>query len=496
VIAVLQVDGTSRELLKRMLAAGEMPALSALMTDGTRHELASPGLHFPAGAFVTLYSGLEEGDHGHVYPFQWQPSRQRVMPATDFGAPDPVWRLLARAGKRSVVVDPYEVVEADEAGPIVSGWQFAERTVLPRWSRPEKLWGALARDLGRPPQAHEVFGRKTFGDLVSMRDSLVAASERIAPAVERLLREGTPDLLWVGFIGAHIGGHQLLEQTNLDTEGLSAAEREELEDGLPAIYRALDRAVGGVASQLPADAEVMVVSTVGMEPNTSRADLMPAMLDAVLSGRAPEQSAGGIWRIRSMLPAGLRGRVSRMLPTEAALRLTARLETPSVDWARTSAFAHPADNQGYVRLNLRGREAQGSVEPGEADELCERIATGLMGFRDPDGNPSVESVDRTAGLYSGERADLLPDLVVRWARRPANSVTHVTSPELGEITRIGVGSGRSGNHPVDDCWVHLAAGAAAHRQPSRPPRLTDVAATVMGLAGVDSGLPGEPLLER
>ena len=105
---------------------------------------------------------------------------------------------------------------------------------------------------------------------------------------------------------------------------------------------------------------------------------------------------------------------------------------------------------------------------------------------------------RVADLYPGERAERLPDLAVRWAQgRATSEVSRLCSPRYGEVRRRGGGSGRSGNHTPGGAWAVLAPGAARPAEPSRPPRLVDVAATVCELTGADrTGLPGEPLLRR
>ena len=170
---------------------------------------------------------------------------------------------------------------------------------------------------------------------------------------------------------------------------------------------------------------MIVTSAVGMDVNSSRADLLPGMLAAVLAGGplpAGDGAAGAIWRLRAAIPPQARGALARALPDRAALELTARLELRGVDWSQTRAFAHPADNQGYVRLNLRGRERDGIVEPGEADELLARIAAGLRTFRDPDGQPAVAGIERVAEHHPGARCGQLPDLVVRWSDRPATTL--------------------------------------------------------------------------
>jgi predicted AlkP superfamily phosphohydrolase/phosphomutase len=256
-----------------------------------------------------------------------------------------------------------------------------------------------------------------------------------------------------------------------------------------------------VLAALPEGADVIVTSPVGMDVNTSRADLLPEMLDAVLSGgMLPDADTGSgfVWKLRAALPTGLRARVASALPDKVALALTERLELRGQDWTATRAFAQPADNQGYVRLNLRGRERDGIVEPAEAEALMDEIASGLMTFADPDGTPAVKAVERVADTFdTGVHSDRLPDLIVRWSDRAATRLTGVVSPRFGTVHRRGHGSGRSGNHTAGDAWALVVPGASTPRTPSRPPRLVDIAATAAALAGRDGAdLPGEPLLQR
>ncbi|HKY65466.1 MAG TPA: hypothetical protein VJM49_03810, partial [Acidimicrobiales bacterium] len=246
-------------------------------------------------------------------------------------------------------------------------------------------------------------------------------------------------------------------------------------------------------------ADLLVVSPVGMDVNTSRADLLPEMLRAVLDPEAARPGPSrSIWKLRAALPSGLRAKVASALPERTALDLTARLEMRGVDWKTTRAFAHPAENQGYVRLNLQGRERDGIVPPEQADALLDEIAAGLRTFVDLDGSPAVESVDRVADLFgTGDRAHQLPDLLVRWTARPATRIEGVRSDRYGTVLRHGVGSGRSGNHTEGDAWALVVPGASRLVEPARPPRLEDVAATAAALAGQDtSDMAGDPLLER
>lgn len=496
-ICVLQFDAASVAVLDRLLGEGRLPNLAALRERGRRHELETPAVDFAAGAFHTLYSGVELADHGLFYPFQWSAAEQRARYATAFDAPPAVWERLAAAGLRTLAIDPYESrPPATANGVFVCGWGFRDRVVLPRWSRPEGADREHVRRHGRAREATEIFGRPSPRELMRLRETLVAAPGRVAALAEDLLAREDFDLAWLTFSAAHLAGHQFWDLSQLNGAALDPETRARLRGALDEVYVAVDRAFGRVLAALPAGTDVIVASAVGMDVNTSRADLLPEMLAAVLAGRPVDSNgSGAIWRLRATMPPRLRGAIASAIPDRAALALTARLELRGLDWPATAAFAHPADNQGYVRLNLRGREREGVVEPDAAAGLLDEIAAGLATFEDREGLPAVASVVRPVDLYPGRHADRLPDLAVRWSARPATRLTELCSERFGTVRRRGSGSGRAGNHTPGDAWALAVPARAAHASPTRPARLVDVAATICGLAGARrSDLPGEPLL--
>jgi predicted AlkP superfamily phosphohydrolase/phosphomutase len=491
VICVLQFDAASVAVLERMLAAGDLPTLAVLTERGRRIELETPAIDFAAGAFHTLYSGVELGDHGLFYPFQFSPRHQRVRYTTAFAAPPAIWERLARAGRSTLAIDPYESRPPREwRGALACGVGFRDRVVLPRWSLPRRAGRAAPAG----PQATEIFGRPSVAELMRLRAKLLAAPGRVADAALGFLSRERFDLAWITFPAAHLAGHQYWDLSQLD-DAAGEPERAALSTALRDVYAAVDAAMGRIVAALPEGADVIVTSAVGMDVNTSRADLLPGMLARVLAGGPlANGDAGSIWRLRAAIPPRARRAVAAGLPDRLALELTSRLELRGIDFARTPAFAHPADNQGYVRVNRTGRERDGIVGDAEADALIAEITAGLCEFRDPDGAPAVAAVERVADLYPGARSDWLPDLVVRWSERPATTLDHVVSERFGEVRRAGSGSGRSGNHTAGDAWAVLAPGASQLREPARPPRLADVAATIAAVAGARTDdLPGEAL---
>jgi predicted AlkP superfamily phosphohydrolase/phosphomutase len=499
VLAFLGFDTASLPVIERMLDAGRLPTLAGLRERGMWSAFERPGMQVEAGAYQTLYSGMHLGDHGLYFPFQWSAVEQRLRYIHSFSAPPALWERVARAGGRPLVVDPYEArLPARPGGVHLSGWQFANRFVLPPYAAPRRVRRHLVRRFGRPRLVEEVFGRPSLSGLRELRRRLIDAPGRAASAVTELLAGDRFDLLWVNLPAPHVAGHRLWDVSQL--AGVGAEAQGDLGDAVAEVYDAADAAIGRILSALPPDADAIVFSPSGMGPNTSRADLLPQMLDAILgTGRDGKQDASAgsaIWRLRGTVPTKLRAGVARALPSRVLLELSARLELSGADWSRTRAFPLPSDGTGYVRLNLRGRERDGIVDPADADALMDEIAAGLETFVDPDGSPAVVGVERTAKLVgNAAQADRLPDLVVDWSDRPSAALAGVTSPVYGDLVRRGGGTGRTGHH-TPDAWALIAPGRSTPRETSRPPHIVDLAATACALAGADAGeLPGETLFD-
>jgi predicted AlkP superfamily phosphohydrolase/phosphomutase len=185
-----------------------------------------------------------------------------------------------------------------------------------------------------------------------------------------------------------------------------------------------------------------------------------------------------------------------MLPDEWAMQLTARLEMRGMDWSHTRAFMVPSGDCGYIRLNLSGREREGIVDPKEANQVLEQIASGLLTFRDPDGQPAVKHVEITSPTDDERtRSNPLPDMVVHWSDQLPPHVAGAYSPQFGEVPSAGWGSGRTGEHR-DEAWALLIPGSSKKLTPVKPPHIMDIVPTICSVLGVDrEGLAGQPLLE-
>ena len=101
------------------------------------------------------------------------------------------------------------------------------------------------------------------------------------------------------------------------------------------------------------------------------------------------------------------------------------------------AFAVPSHNMtGAIRINLKGREPVGIVEPGtEYETLCQELTDGLLALENADtGRSAVRWVARAGELYQGPRLSELPDLFVEWDH--SAPITTLRSPQIGTVSSV------------------------------------------------------------
>lgn len=164
-----------------------------------------------------------------------------------------------------------------------------------------------------------------------------------------------------------------------------------------------------------------------------------------------------------------------------------------IDWSQTRAFAVGLAG---IFLNLKGREAQGIVDPtDQASSLREEIAAGLATLADPGtgGQKVVKQVYNAQEVYRGPYKDDAPDLIVGYNKGYRASwetaVGQVTDKVLHENTKAW-----SGDHCIDRSLVPGVL--FCNREiAAENPRLMDIGPTVLEMFGVSipAYMDGRPL---
>ena len=390
-LAILQLDAISRPLVERMLGEGRLSTLAGLSARGEWRKLRTPATYYTGATHPTLYSGVELGDHSQHYLFQWSPEEQRIRYRRSFDAPETIWERLARAGRRTLAIDPYEgPPPRGPAGVVLSGVQFFNFLGLERWASSRDAGRTVRRFTGRSPYADEVFGEPWLPGLLSLRRRLAQAPSRLGDAAVGLLGEQSFDLVWLTFLSTHIGGHQFWDLSQLDEDALDESERALLLSTLPDMYDAVDRQLDRVLRALPEDADLIVVAPAGMEANTSRADFLGKMLTAVVEGAVPAERAASVplWRLRAAVPTPARGVITRALGRRSRGRSWRDRASP----VSTGARRRRSSSRATITARSGSTSAAGSVmgsstrrkptsSAGRSPRGCSVSATRRVGVR-------------------------------------------------------------------------------------------------------------------
>jgi predicted AlkP superfamily phosphohydrolase/phosphomutase len=163
-----------------------------------------------------------------------------------------------------------------------------------------------------------------------------------------------------------------------------------------------------------------------------------------------------------------------------------------VDWSRTRAYTM---GLGGLYINLKGREAQGIVKPGEEAEALKReLIEKLQNLRDADRDgTSIRAVYATNALYRGPYLAEAPDLIVGYNDGYRTSwdaaVGKVTSAVFEDNCKAW-----SGDHSVDPVLVPGVL-FSNRKFDAEDPGIEDLAPTVLDLFGVDrpAWMEGRPI---
>jgi predicted AlkP superfamily phosphohydrolase/phosphomutase len=165
-----------------------------------------------------------------------------------------------------------------------------------------------------------------------------------------------------------------------------------------------------------------------------------------------------------------------------------------VDWSRTKAYAL---GLGGIFVNLKGRESQGIVEPGDLANLVMELKDLIGGLKDEaTGEVAIRQVYDAREVYSGPYVSEGPDLIIGYNAGYRASWEAVT----GKVTREVFSDNTkawSGDHCIDpDCVPAVLISNL--KIAAEAPSIQDIAPSVLKLLGVKVPpfMDGKPVLEK
>jgi predicted AlkP superfamily phosphohydrolase/phosphomutase len=505
-LLVIGLDAGDADLIETWAQEGWLPNIARLRAGGTWARVTTTAEHFHVSAWPSTFTGTTADKHGLYHAYVVQPGHQGLLRPRPDSTPFPfVWKLLSEHGKRSVVVDAFLTCPLrDFNGVQIVDWGswswFWEPTMEP---------AALKREIGRrfgpyPAEDHSRVGMTPVTDIAGFRQRLLAAVSRKTEVMKWLLQRETWDFVLVVFGESHPAGHYFWHLHDATFPARPRDDPGTLRHALRDVYVALDRALGALMEAVGPGTTVWLVSGDGMAANYSGSHLLPGLLTTMGLLNRASAAAGGhditspprrtgqrdlLSVVRNLIPERLRLAVSQaLLSRQMQEQLSLRWKTAGVAWPHTRAYVIENANEGYIRVNLQGREPAGIVSPGaEYGELCREICRTARAMTSPaTGQPAALGVYLTDELFRGPRRSHLPDVVIVW--NPAAQVTTELLADRyglvrGEHAAWAVAPFYTGNH-----WPNAFVAAAGPRVPVgtlNGGSILDLAPTILAHFGIE-----------
>jgi predicted AlkP superfamily phosphohydrolase/phosphomutase len=528
---VLALDGASFDVIEPLVQAGRLPNLGRWMRDGYKAPLRStcPPVTFPA--WSTFMTGLEPGRHG-IFDFTQKVAgayRLRFVNASHRHGTSLFGRVSRAKGRVLVLGMPATFPPEPVSGLLVSGFDapISVGTDARQASDPD-LYRTIAERVGpwMRPDLNENAGSTDFHER-AVKTLLARIERKTAFALEalRTMRNAAsgdrPDLMTIVFSESDTVGHHYFRDHDANSPRHDPTASAKRKGAVAAVYEKLDAACGEIRAAFGEDALCVVLSDHGMGAAGRHIVHANARLAecGLLERRKPGLAQRGLsdvargardLALRTLPPRQLERLFRRARPTAARLESTIRFG--GLDWPRSAAFSEEANTQPGVWVNLRGREAQGSVAPTDYERVREDIIASLLDWKLPGGEAVVARARRREEVYTPPFADRAPDVVFELGleRGYGLSLVATPAPSAGvtpaSLRRLephefggGRGRGMNGTHRPDG--ILIVSGEEAEFSARALPRLRDVAPSVLAAMGLtwsgedpaDGRILGSPL---
>lgn len=531
-VIAIGLDAADPQLLETWMSQGHLKNLNQLRQTGVYGRLSNFDAYRAETPWTTFLTGTLPETTGYWGPVHYDP---KTYTASEVGAYKfdeyPPFYALGENYRVAVLDMPQTALTPQANGPQVLAWG-AHSPQVKSQSMPATLFEEVVQKHGRHPVLNRDYAEtRNPESLQSLQRSLQIGITRRAAICRDWLQQEPWDFFLTVFGETHSAGHYLWHMSQphpIHKLGNPAAP-----DALLEVHEVIDQAIGEIVDAAPDNADILVFAAHGMGSNVmdlpsvlflpeflyrwnfpGRAGLAKgkpgAPLPPAITAHRKRGWIGDVWDLKYEANP-LRSWLRRNLPTKWDQRLDALfksstaldLESPYAQlekseslfwqaanwykpfWKQMKAFALPSYSEGYVRINLKGREAEGIVEPEEYSAVCDEISAALRRLVDArTGKPMVAEIIRTRQSAADEH-DRLPsaDLIVLWQEETASDV--VDSPDIGRIGPVPFL--RTGSHRADGFLVASGPRFAPGVALPSDVKAVDLAPTILDL--LDAPIP-------
>ncbi|MDP2315329.1 MAG: alkaline phosphatase family protein [Pseudomonadota bacterium] len=414
---LIGLDGASWKLLDGFIDRGVMPTLGRLREEGAHGPLWSVVPPMTATAWTAFQTGKGPGKHG-IYDwtepvpgsYLYRPiDSTRIQSRTLF-------EQLSERGARVATVNLPLTYPARPINGIAVGDMLTPAKDVPGFTHPASFKAELDRIV--PDYVIDTHLTESEDDVLPFLGRLHAMLEGRGTLVRTLMEQEPWDVfctVWVEMDRMQHCLWHIFDPTHPHHDARLAAK---YEAPILDIYRLIDTRVAEMIERRPADSNVIFLSDHGFGPCRYKVFLntwlgQEGFLKFREGGR---ERRNGLHKVRGVLGrAGVDTRklldFAKRFGGDRVLRMGDELSrfATDIDWEHTQAFCHGTNS---VRINLKGREPRGSVDPKDYDRVVEEVRQRLLAMRDPEGNRIITRVERRDRLYEGPEVHGAADLLI------------------------------------------------------------------------------------
>jgi len=447
-------DGATFDLVRPWVEEGKLPNLAKLMGQGIHGSLQSTLPPWSFQAWSSFMTGKNPGKHG-IYDFFRSPLGTYDLEFVNAGhrhGGATFWQVLSEAGKQVVAISIPGTFPPDPVnGVMISGFDFPGEGpgsfVDARGMYPREFYHELKRNVGLHPIDPPILKEMEQGRFDVALERILETTRQQAATAKYLMDHRQWDCFMMVF-GESDGVSHYFWQYCDERSPYFVDHPAGLRDSILRVYQEIDRQTGDFMARLPEDTTIIVLSDHG-SGGVSDWVLFP---NRWLQDKGFIQLRGGSRQGMSRLREKLKQWGVATLPSwlqrflyrnalQALGRYEARVRYGIIDWAHTEAYFDENPYFPVLRVNLKGRQPKGIVEPGQPyEDLRDRLIQELENWHHPvTGERIVEKAYRREEVYSGECFEEAADIVPKWALCQGYNIgfrLSSKSPDGGWITQV------------------------------------------------------------
>jgi predicted AlkP superfamily phosphohydrolase/phosphomutase len=501
-VFVIGVDGATFDIIDPWVAAGRLPNFARLLREGARGLLQSTVIPNSFPGWTSCTTGVNPAKHGIFNALirkRLDDYRMSVVNSRDIRY-ERIWQLLSREGKRVGVMNvPCSYPPVPVNGFLIGG--MLSPSLDSDFTYPPKLIDEVLASTGE----YIIDLRSKHIPREQMREELLRSVDARGAAMKYLLETRDLDFAMMVFTETDRAQHYFWADMDETHPAYTRERGERFGDVIRQVYERVDAQIGSLLEAVGPETQVYIVSDhgFGSQPHyvyvnrwLMQTGHLRSLIRETPRQRAREVARDALERV-GLLGAAKAVRDALFGAPETAgdrdlkygqmdnKRSNIDRIIENVDWANTTAYALVPRG---VRINLKGREPRGIVEPADYESVRDRVIQDLKRLNYPSGEPVFDRVFRREEVMDGPYIEFAPDIVTCMD-------VGVPSCHLEPKEVFAVNTGATGSHTDWGVLIAWGPGIVAGGDVAGA-RLMDVTPTALYALDVplNDDMDGQPVL--